>query len=139
MRNRGFFVRILELASNRLTVRIHCSSGTYIRSLCRDLAEKLGTYAIMTAIKRTRCGSFLAQDAVSIDELTEQRVLSVSEALPEIPRLDLDEQFYVGLCNGQKIKTERSGKYLVFCKNELFGIGNADGSVLTIKPYMREV
>ena len=134
-----FSFEYLDYTDNRLKVRVHCSSGTYIRSLCRDLADRLGTYAIMTAIKRTRCGSFLAEKAVTLDELNQEKLLSVEQALPEIPRFDADDKHYESLCNGQRINVEGVGKCVVFCKGELFGIGDASTGTLIIKPYMREV
>ncbi|MBE5731354.1 MAG: tRNA pseudouridine(55) synthase TruB, partial [Clostridiales bacterium] len=133
-----FDYKLLSMDGNKITVRVHCSSGTYIRSLCRDLAYRLGTYAIMTAIKRIRCGSFRIENCVTLDDLSEQKLLSVQDALPEIERLDLSDEHYVKVSNGVKIKMDGEGKRLVFCKGELFGLGEISDGLLAIKTYMRE-
>lgn len=64
-----------------LDVRVHCSSGTYIRSLARDLGEDLGVGGHLTALRRTELGPFTLADALTLDELAEEPQLS----------LDLDE------------------------------------------------
>lgn len=48
----------LDLVENIISIRVLCSKGTYIRSLIDDIGEKLGTYAVMTALKRTKSGMF---------------------------------------------------------------------------------
>ena len=124
-----FDYELLSMDGNKITVRVHCSSGTYIRSLCRDLAYRLGTYAIMT---------FRIENCVTLDELSAEKLLSVQDALPEIERLDLSDEHYVKVCNGVKIKMDGEGKRLVFCKGELFGLGEISDGLLAIKTYMRE-
>ncbi|MBW7572864.1 tRNA pseudouridine(55) synthase TruB [Caproiciproducens faecalis] len=62
--------------SGVLTVR--CSAGTYIRTLCADIGEKLGTFGVMSSLRRTRAAGFSLEDAVSLDEaklLSEQGTL----------------------------------------------------------------
>lgn len=62
--------------SGVLTVR--CSAGTYIRTLCADIGEKLGTFGVMSSLRRTRAAGFSLQDAVSLEEakrLSEQGTL----------------------------------------------------------------
>ena len=53
-----------------LKLAIECSSGTYVRSLGRDLAERLGTAAVMSALERTAIGSFVIEEAADADQLT---------------------------------------------------------------------
>jgi len=61
---------ILNYAYPRLTLRIDCGSGTYIRSLGRDLAESLGTGAVMSALERTAIGVFRSAEGIDADKLT---------------------------------------------------------------------
>jgi len=61
-----------ELLQSRLPeadFRVHCSKGTYVRTLCADLGRKLGCGGIMTALRRTRCGHFSLGNAVGIEQL----------------------------------------------------------------------
>lgn len=53
-------------------MKICCSKGTYIRTICHDLGEKLGCGAAMSALTRTRVGSFLMENALTLEEITER-------------------------------------------------------------------
>jgi tRNA pseudouridine55 synthase len=95
----------IEYAYPDWTVEITCGSGTYVRSLGRDIAQSLGTEAIMTALVRTAVGPFRLDDAVSLEQLERDSVaahlLQPEVAFPEMPRLPLDhdacERFAVGM------------------------------------------
>lgn len=52
------------------SIRIDCSKGTYIRAIARDLGEKLGTGAFLGSLRRTRCGDFHIEDALTVDDLS---------------------------------------------------------------------
>lgn len=53
------------------SLMIRCSKGTYIRTICADIGEKLGTYGVMTSLRRTRAAGFSLKDAITIDEARE--------------------------------------------------------------------
>lgn len=53
------------------TLSVQCSKGTYIRTLCADLGETLGTYGVMTSLRRTRAAGFTLADAITLDEAEE--------------------------------------------------------------------
>lgn len=76
-----------------LVLEIECSSGTYVRSLGRDLAEKLGTAAVMSALVRTAIGRFQLADAVAPEMLTEsvlrQHLLPIERAVEVLPKITL--------------------------------------------------
>jgi tRNA pseudouridine55 synthase len=63
-------IEIVSYEYPRLTLKIRCGSGTYIRSLGRDLAEALGTGAVMSALERTAIGCFESLEGVDADTLT---------------------------------------------------------------------
>lgn len=65
-----FEFEITSIALPMIDFRIVCSKGTYIRSLARDIGEKLGVGAYLSQLCRTRIGTFLLKDAVSIDDVT---------------------------------------------------------------------
>lgn len=62
-------IRIESYVPPVLQIRIVCSSGTYVRSLVRDIGEELGCGAILTTLVRSRIGSYMAEEAVKIEEL----------------------------------------------------------------------
>lgn len=59
-------IKVLEYKYPELKIRVHCSSGTYIRALARDVGEKLGTGAYLTELRRIRVGDYDVRDAVKL-------------------------------------------------------------------------
>ena len=62
-------LEILEMDLPRVTMRIKCSKGTYIRTLCEDVGAKLGCGACMESLLRTKVSEFLVEDAIKLSEL----------------------------------------------------------------------
>lgn len=60
-------IEILGFEGNKLTIRVVCSKGTYIRALARDIGEALGSGAHLTALRRTRVGDIRIEDCLSVD------------------------------------------------------------------------
>ncbi len=91
-----------------LVLSIECSSGTYVRSLGRDLAESLGTSAVMSALVRTAIGNFRLEDACRPDELTReslsQWLLPEARAVESLPRIELSEEESKRIANGLAIE-----------------------------------
>lgn len=63
---RIFSVEILSFSEDRAVLSVHCSSGTYIRALARDVAAACGTCSHVTRLRRTRVGPFAVEDAISL-------------------------------------------------------------------------
>ncbi len=98
---------ILEFRPPFVTIDVVCSKGTYIRTLCHDLGEILGTGAHMTALRRTACSGFTVEDAHSLDQLASDAqqeccrlLLPLREAMRAFPALALDEIGVGRLRNG---------------------------------------
>lgn len=95
-----FDVNASRTKPREFDVTVECSSGTYIRSLARDLGESLGVGGHLTALRRTAVGPFLLADASPIDNL--QLSLTLDEALVRCyPRLDVTEEEAAKLAMGQ--------------------------------------
>ena len=88
-----------------LDVRVVCSSGTYIRSLARDLGAALGVGGHLTALRRTRVGPFDVREAHELDTLDAQAALipAVDAASRLFERLELTEQQAIDLTHGRRI------------------------------------
>jgi hypothetical protein len=75
----------------KLVLNVHCSSGTYVRSLGRDLAESLGTGAVMSALVRTAVGKFCVENAIAVDSIRRDtladHLLSPQTAVEHLPKL----------------------------------------------------
>lgn len=63
-------IELLSYSQEKISVRIVCSKGTYIRALARDIGEALGTGAHLTALRRTRVGNVKIEDCMSVDDAT---------------------------------------------------------------------
>lgn len=103
---------VVRFEPPELTLDIECGSGTYIRSLGRDLGERLGCGAVMSALVRTRIGQFEQSQAISIGDLTAESV--VSELLPcaaassHLPAYVCDESEMRSLSHGLSIVPRES-------------------------------
>jgi tRNA pseudouridine55 synthase len=91
----------------QLELLVRCGSGTYIRSLGRDIAQALGTAAVMSALRREAIGSFRSADALADAELSlatiQQRLRSPLAALSELPRVLLTDDESRRLQQGQSV------------------------------------
>jgi len=102
---------LLSSGHDSATFTMTCGKGTYVRSLARDLAEKLGTVGHISMLRRTFVGGFDAKNAISFDKLSEivdnkgaqEACLDIGLALDDIPALPLSQQEASRLRNGQKI------------------------------------
>lgn len=138
------FELVKKTGEKTYLMRIHCSAGTYIRSLCRDLAYTLDSLATMVSIKRIRAGQFRIEDAVTIDDVAkngEACVIPLEVALSDFPRFDLPEIEYDKLVHGVKMSVGEvpDAPFTVYCKSELFGLGEKDElGRLKIRTYLRD-
>lgn len=100
-------LEILQYEYPRLALDIECSSGTYVRSLGRDLAESLGTGAVMSALERTAIGSFRVEDAIDAATLTRDNffdhLLPPRMAVAHLPTITLMATEQARISNGQFI------------------------------------
>lgn len=74
-------VELLHFKFPIAKIRVACSKGTYIRSLCNDIGEKLGTFAHMTSLVRTKSGPFHIDKAIRLDELETLSPEEIKESL----------------------------------------------------------
>jgi tRNA pseudouridine55 synthase len=100
-------LEVMEYDYPRLVLDIRCGSGTYVRSLGRDLAERLSTGAVMSELTRSEIGEFQLSGACNLDELTADNLgdhlLSPLRAVPQLPVVELPDSQIQRLTNGQAI------------------------------------
>jgi tRNA pseudouridine55 synthase len=88
-------------------LRVQCGGGTYIRSLGRDLAESLGTGAVMSALRRLAIGPFKVDEAVNCESLSAlliaQNLRSPLQAVGQLPQIDLNNEQITRISQGQTI------------------------------------
>lgn len=103
-------IELVALRGDRLTLRVHCGKGLYVRTLAEDLGALLGCGAHLAALRREAVGPFVIDDAVTLTELEvlEQEardalLLPPDCLIDDLPRLDLDPDAAWQICHGQSI------------------------------------
>ena len=124
----------------QISFRVKCSKGTYIRSLCEDIAEKLGTVGLMKELKRTVVGDFKIENAITVEELKEKienedytYIISIEEIFSQSGRIDLKAQDYSKYINGVKLEVEnnvKDGVYKIYLDNKFIGLGTVSENKL---------
>lgn len=107
-----FSIEILEMDLPRVRMSVHCSKGTYIRTLCHDVGQKLGCGGCMDKLLRTKVGVFeladtlkLAEiDALAKEGLVEERIISVDELFCDYTKVWTKQEFDVVVHNGNRVK-----------------------------------
>jgi len=107
-----FKSKLLSMSLPFATFSTTCSSGTYIRTICEDLAKKLGTSGHMYSLTRTAIGSFSIKDAVTIQELESEEhsslIIPTGEALRHYPRASVPNTYLRKALNGMAIPLQNT-------------------------------
>ena len=132
-----YALHLVDLESDRLTLDVTCSRGTYIRALARDLAAQLGTVGHLVGLVRTQVGPFTIDSAHSLDAIAEQGVaaalLPPDAAIPDLPTFQADPSQVARLAAGQLIAAPglQAAHVRVYDpEGRLVCIGAADGDRL---------
>ena len=119
-------------------LRVQCSSGTYIRSIARDLGEALGVGAHLAALRRIAVGSFGVAEAVGVGELSDRDAVDRARvdplhALAHLPSVEVDDESAVRLGHGQRVRLDEgapSGLVTVANAGALVAVAEVDDGVL---------
>ncbi len=121
-----------EQKNNIIEFRVSCSKGTYIRSLCEDIAEKLGTVGHMCGLKRIQVGEFNIKDSITIEELEknssteiiQNKIISIQDIFKEKKSINLNERKLQLFLNGVNITQNfEDGVYKIYNNGRFIGIG----------------
>ena len=120
---------------NIISFVVSCSKGTYIRSLCEDIAEKLNTVGYMKNLKRLQVGKFNIKDAVYIDDIDLKNVndhlITPEEILRGIPCINLGEKKLKLFLNGVQLTDNNiDGLYKIYVANKFIGTGTIKKGLL---------
>ena len=139
---------IRQCGENVFLLKIRCSKGTYIRTLCEDIAEALGTLGYLSFLLRTASGRFAIDSAMSIAELEtavkegreDELILPTDEALSFMPevRFSDNRNVYKKLINGAEIPYECERLVRVYYDDVFIGIGECEKGRLRIKTQLCE-
>ncbi|WDC84005.1 hypothetical protein PL321_16795 [Caloramator sp. mosi_1] len=105
-------------------LKVHCSKGTYIRSLCYDLGKRMGYGAYMSFLLRTQSGKFIIDNTVTLDEISLENInnfMLTIDAVLEYSIIKLNENQAKKFLNGAYLKMELENKlYRVYDNNDVF-------------------
>ena len=94
---------LTDLDLPNATFDVHCSAGTFVRTLIHDLGEALGCGAHMTALRRTEAGGFTEADAIPLEDVATERIRPLVDIVRELPRFELDEAQDVAVGHGRPL------------------------------------
>lgn len=118
-------IDLIELSEDTIKFRAFVSNGTYIRSLCEDIAEKLDNIGTMSSLVRSAVGDFKLDNAIALDEVTEETELQSPKDVITLPKIiNVDLEF--DIMNGKRIVLDTefdqvlldSGTYYAVYKRE---------------------
>lgn len=126
-----FSINNIKIDKDIIKFAVHCSKGTYIRVLCEDIAEKIGTVGTMTKLNRIKTGEFSIENAIELEKISDECIIPMEKIFVE--KLDITEE-YARLINGNNLKKElKDGLYNLYYAGKYIGIGEVKNKYLKRK------
>ncbi len=133
----------IDLKNNIFSIKVDCSKGTYIRTLCDDIGRRLGCFAHMSALERTRSGRFDIGKAYTIEQIEEMLknedmsfFVPVDLVFEEYPKLTLSKRKAHKMCNGTRVAVQGIEEGIIYRVYDESGrfltISEAENGVLKI-------
>ncbi|MDS0524884.1 tRNA pseudouridine(55) synthase TruB [Clostridium sp. SHJSY1] len=105
-------IKDINISKPYISMEVTCSKGTYIRSLCYDIGEKLGVGATMTELRRTKTSIFSEEESININDLSAENIqnsiITMEEALRMYPQININSGYTKLFINGVKVADKRS-------------------------------
>ena len=115
----------IKINNPYISMKVTCSKGSYIRSLCYDIGEKLGVFATMMQLNRVKTSVFSQEKSININELTKENIndyiLSMEEALEKYDKIVVNKKYVKLLVNGVRVADGRFTKDKVI-NNKLYRV-----------------
>lgn len=130
---------LISFDSNQIIFDVHCSKGTYVRTLGEDIAKALGTVGHLTALHRTQTGSLRGEDMLTLAEIEQQVdacVQPLDIAIQHLQRIDLTTEQADLIRHGGKLECEKPATDLVrFYENNIcIAVGEWQTEKQLLKP-----
>ena len=127
----------IQKEKKQIEFKVSCSKGTYIRTLCEDIAEKMRTVGYMKELKRTKVGNFNIEQAITLGQLQEKeniKIITIEEMFKDKEEIILEDSKIILLLNGVKMNMEKpNGIYRIYNKqNKFIGLGIVQNKILKI-------
>lgn len=128
-----YSIEILDIKIPFFTIKVLCSSGTYIRSLIKEIGDKTGCGAYTKELRRTKINGFSIEQAITLDKFLKEKdiyrfIIPIEQSMPFMEKIILDEGFDKRFMYGQRFKVKKSpGIYMVLNhEGKFLGIGEVD-------------
>ncbi|MBR1930577.1 MAG: tRNA pseudouridine(55) synthase TruB [Lachnospiraceae bacterium] len=136
-------IEILEMKLPVVKLRVACSKGTYIRTLCADIGEKLGCGGTMQSLRRTRVGGYRLQEAVTLEKLEQLRdedrlkevLIPVDSAFSTHPALHVRTEWRKLLDNGNAFYASQTVEQHTYQTGEWVRVYWEDGKFAGVYAY----
>ena len=140
-----FSIDILEMDLPRVRMSVHCSKGTYIRTLCHDIGGMLGCGGCMEKLLRTKVGVFELADTLKLSEidqlakegLVEEKIISVDELFEDYVKVWMKKEFDVVVHNGNRIQ-KRMFEQKLDSNAERLRVYDSENTFIGIFEYSKE-
>ena len=127
-------LQTINFTEKTIEFRVKCSKGTYIRSLCEDIAKELGTVGYMSGLNRIQVGNFSIEQAISIEELQNkanknlemiaEKIIKIEDMFKENKIINLNDRKLQLFLNGVKItQIYEDGIYKIYNSDKFIGTG----------------
>lgn len=128
-------INLIEYENNEIGFSVRCSKGTYIRTLCEDIAKKLGTIGYMKELQRTSVNQFNIKDSISLEELENinvlEKIISIEEIFKDKLRIDLNNRKLELFLNGVQLTHDLEDElYRIYNNNNFIGLGIVKNKLL---------
>lgn len=125
-----YAIRLLKIDKEKKEIEfeVSCSKGTYIRSLCEDIAKKMGTIGYMKELQRTQVGTFTLEQSILIEDLTKEtikeHIITIEDLFKKLENIELNERKLQLFLNGVKLSFDlKDGIYKIYSNQQFIGIG----------------
>ena len=139
-------IQIKEIDLPRVRMEVSCSKGTYIRTLCHDIGEKLGCGACMEELIRTRVSKFNLEDSLTLSQVQElieagdldKILVPIDEMFSDYEAITLKEEFMSFVYNGNTFMPKHVKQYIELVDGKMVRVYDDKGNFIAIYKFIKE-
>ena len=139
-------IQIKEINIPRVRMEVSCSKGTYIRTLCHDIGEKLGCGACMEELIRTRVSRFKLEDSLTLSQVQELKeagdldkiLVPIDEMFSDYEAITLKEEYMSFVYNGNTFMPKHIKQYIELVDGKLVRVYDDKGNFIAIYKFIKE-
>ncbi len=128
-----YAISLISFENNEIEFEVKVSKGTYIRTLCEDIAKALGTVGFMAKLQRTIVDRFKIEDSYTFEQIEKgnYKLWTMEEIFKELPKLELNDRKRELFLNGVMLSFEvEEGVYNIYSSGKYIGLGTVRNNLL---------